>query len=117
MIRNRMQNHNGSKPAPIASGVNNGTKISTIDIQSRKNLAMNRISIIRDSSIQGVRLSLLMIMLAVLMPPPPMNTPVNSVPASSTVMIMAVILSVLIKATDRTIGSSGFCVGRFPKVI
>ena len=76
-----------------------GTKMSTIEIQSRKNPEMKMMSIIRPSSIHGVRRISPMRLLAVAMPPAPMNTPVKSVPASSTVMIIAVTLSVLMSAS------------------
>ena len=60
---------------------------------------MKMMDIIIDSSIQGVSCILLISTLAVLIPPPPMNTPVNSVPASSTVMIMVVMSKVLTRAS------------------
>ena len=60
---------------------------------------MKMIAIISESSIQGESFILPIRMFAVLMPPPPMKTPVKRVPASSTVMIIAVILSVLISAS------------------
>ena len=89
-----MQNHTGSKPAAVTSGVKIGRKISTIEIQSRKKPAMNRMNSIIPSSAHGDRSRCVIIELARLMPPPPMNTPVNSVPPSSTNMIIAVTRSV-----------------------
>ena len=59
---------------------------------------MKMIAIIRLSSIHGESFISPIRLLAVLMPPAPMNTPVKRVPASSTVMIIAVTLRVLISA-------------------
>ena len=99
MIRNSTQNHTGSKPAVLISGVKIGTKMRTIEIQSRKNPAMKMIVIISDSSIQGESCISPIRRFAVAMPPAPMKTPVNSVPASSTVMIIVVTFSVLMIAS------------------
>ena len=101
MIKNKIQNQTGSNPAAVIKGVNSGTKMRTIEIQSKKNPAIKIISIIKPNKIQGLSCIWLINVFAVFIPPPPIKTPVNKEPASKTAMIMAVINTVFSSASYK----------------